>query len=360
MRTSDTFAIAAMTLLLSTPPAVAQDQPGTLPTSAAPEPGHHDGHHHFTLGRADAHAPIGVMGDHMHGSGQWMLSYRYMTMRMDDNRDGTDRLSDQAVRDRGFPVVPTRMDMQMHMFGGMFAPTDDLTLMVMVPYIVLEMDHAAGPTLGDVTFTTRSEGLGDTKLTGLFRLWDDGPHHLHFNAGIGLPTGAINQRDDTPAMADAILPYPMQLGSGTFDLLPGVTYLYQQADWSLGTQVSGVVRLGRNYRGYSLGDQLAATAWAGYAASDAVSVSGRLAYRAWADVDGADPALNPAMVPTADPTLRGGQRLDALIGLNINATHGPLAGHRFAGEAGLPIYQDLDGPQLEVDWLLTLGWQVAF
>jgi hypothetical protein len=41
-------------------------------------------------------------------------------------------------------------------------------------------------------------------------------------------------------------------------------------------------------------------------------------------------------------------------------TKGPLHGHRFALELGRPVYQDLDGPQLENDWLLTVGWQLAF
>ncbi len=40
--------------------------------------------------RADGHAPIGVMGDHMHHKGEWMLSYRYMHMDMEGNRIGTD------------------------------------------------------------------------------------------------------------------------------------------------------------------------------------------------------------------------------------------------------------------------------
>ena len=43
--------------------------------------------------RPDAHAPIGVMGDHTHDKGEWMLSYRYMYMNMTGNRVGTDSVS---------------------------------------------------------------------------------------------------------------------------------------------------------------------------------------------------------------------------------------------------------------------------
>ena len=63
------------------------------------------------------------MGDHTHDAGEWMVSYRYMRMRMNGNRDGDDRVSATSVL-RDFPVAPTRMDMEMHMFGLMVAPID--------------------------------------------------------------------------------------------------------------------------------------------------------------------------------------------------------------------------------------------
>ena len=36
--------------------------------------------------RASSHAPIGVMGDHTHHKGEFMVSYRYMSMFMKDLR----------------------------------------------------------------------------------------------------------------------------------------------------------------------------------------------------------------------------------------------------------------------------------
>ena len=40
--------------------------------------------------RPDGHAPISVMGDHMHAMGEWMVSYRYMTMDMKGLLKGSD------------------------------------------------------------------------------------------------------------------------------------------------------------------------------------------------------------------------------------------------------------------------------
>lgn len=315
--------------------------------------------------RADAHAPIGVMGDHTHHAGEIMLSYRYMRMHMEGMRDGDSRVSNGQVRADGFMVVPTDMDMEMHMFGGMFAPTDWVTLMVMVPYVRNTMHHVAGAPLGAVDFTTSSEGIGDVKLSGLFHLFHEGHHSVQGTFGVSFPTGSIDERDDTPAGNDVILPYPMQLGSGTYDLLPALTYVYQTEQWSAGGQTSGVIRLGTNDRSYTLGDRFAATGWFAWQWCKAFSTSARLNYQAWGNIDGADPAFTRTgtgqfMAPTMDPDLRGGQRLDVLVGMNLLATEGPLKGHRLAFEFGVPIYQKLDGPQLETDWILTAGWQFAF
>lgn len=318
----------------------------------------------FTTARADAYAPIGVMGEHTHTEGDFMLSYRYMRMRMQGMRDGDSRVSNADVRGDGFMVVPTDMDMQMHMFGGMYAPTDRLTLMVMVPYLRNTMHHKAGAPLGSVQFDTASEGLGDVSLSGIYHLCHSGHHNLQASFGVSFPTGSIDERDNTPA-GNVVLPYPMQLGSGTYDLLTALTYVYQTEQWSAGGQSSGVIRLGTNDHEYRLGDRFAATGWFAWKWCKAFSTSARLNYQLWANLDGADPnfvrtGTGEFLAPTMDPDLRGGQRLDVLIGANLLATEGPLKGHRLAVEFGVPVYQNLDGPQLETDWILTAGWQFAF
>lgn len=312
---------------------------------------------HWTSARPDGHAPIGVMGDHTHHAGEWMLSYRTMFMEMKGNRDGTHRLSEQDVFAQGFMIAPTKMAMEMHMVGVMHAVSDDLTLMAMLPYIRLSMDLV---TNAATRFTTRSEGLGDTRLTALYVLRRWNRQQLHLNAGISLPTGSITNRGDTPMGSDQKLPYPMQLGSGTFDLLPGITYLGQSRDVSWGAQLGGTFRLGKNSQGYALGNRAALTVWGARKWSDCLSTSLRLDGQVWGNIDGRDNDLNPAMVPTADPHRRGGKRLDLSCGANFYGREGWLKGQRLAVEFGMPIYQSLDGPQLETDWLLTVGWQYAW
>jgi hypothetical protein len=307
------------------------------------------------LGRPDAHAPITVMGDHVHRKGEWMLSYRYMRMDMEGNRSSAHRMGEGRVL-RDFPVTPKRMDMEMHVFGVMWAVHEGVTLMGMVPLLRLDMDHV---TRAGVTFTTRSKGLGDIRLTSLIRLAHSETQQLHANLGVSFPTGSITEKDDTP-MGHVRLPYPMQLGSGTLDLLPGVTWNAQFGNWSAGAQALGTIRMGRGGEEYRLGHRFETHLWGARMWAPWLSTSVRLGWRAWGDIEGKDDRLNPAVVSTADPNLRDGRRLDLGAGINVYARKGSLRGHRLGFEFVYPVNEWLDGPQLETDWLLTFGWQKAF
>ena len=49
---------------------------------------------------------------------------------------------------------------------------------------------------------------------------------------------------------------------------------------------------------------------------------------------------------------------DLLVGAAFAPQAEQLRSHRLALEVGRPAYQNLDGPQLETDWTVTLGWQL--
>lgn len=320
----------------------------------------------WTSSRPDGHAPLGVMGDHAHEAGEFMLSYRFMSMAMDGNRDGTDAIeATEVVSPTGgnFIITPLKMPMQMHMFGLMYAPMDKLTLMVMLPITSLEMDHL---TRAGGQFTTKSSGIGDVKLTALVTLSNFGNNRLLLNAGVGLPTGSIEEKDVTPASApnETLLPYPMQTGSGTVDLRPGLTYLGQSEMWSWGAQAMSTIRLGENDSDYRLGNQFTGTFWGAHKISRAFSLSARLNGQNTGNIEGANPAFAGAvlnrMVPTVFSDLRGGTRVDGGLGINFYLSEGALHGFRLAVEGLLPVYQNLDGPQLETDLQIVVGAQYAF
>lgn len=330
--------------------------------------------------RPESHAPIGVMGDHTHARGEFMLSYRYMHMWMEGNRNGTDRLtSDEIVttvpnRFFGNPmqpptlrVVPTYMSMDMHMLGAMYAPTEWLTLMAMANFANNTMHHLTyrggkgTNRLG--SFITQTKGMGDTRIAGLIRLFKSAGHQVHINAGLSIPTGSFTREDDvlTPLEAKPTIrvPYPMQLGSGTYDVLPGVTYIGHAQRIAWGGQLMGTVRLGENEASYALGNKIVATTWASYRIKNWLSSSVRVAFRQVGKVNGRDAQIM-APVQTANPDFIGGQRADVALGVNLLGITGFTKDFRLAAEFTLPVYQNLNGPQLETDYILTLGVQYAF
>jgi hypothetical protein len=306
---------------------------------------------------------INVLGTHTHLAGQWMLAYKYMFVSMDGNRKGTKRISNTEVL-RNFDAAPTDMTMQMHMPMVMYAPSDDLSLMAMIPYIRQSMNHV---TREGVRFKEKTEGIGDLHLNALYtfyryREWE---HRLALNAGLSFPTGSIHQKDfghhgGHHGLGRARLGYPMQLGSGTFDLLPGVTYFGQSENWAWGAEVIPTIRVGKNRNGYRLGNRYELAGWGARKLTDWLSLSARLDGQIWQNIHGSDPALDPADDPTKDAKIQGGKRVDFLLGINLYAPRGILQGHRLAIEGGVPIYQWLDGPQLQTKWKLAVGWQWVF
>lgn len=341
----------------------------------------HAGHAgHGASHGAGHHAPIGVMGATKHAKGEFMLSARYGAMQMSGNLIGTQRVTPEEIATTvpnsffGRPmqpptlrVVPTDMTMDMVMVGAMYGLTDRVTLMAMGSLVYKEMDHITfqggmGTTrLGE--FTTNSGGVGDTKVGAFVGLFEGNDQSLQLNAMVSLPTGSLDETDQilTPmgGTPSPRLPYPMQIGSGTLDLEPGLTYLGNAGAINWGGQAKAVLRLGTNDEGYTLGDRFEATAWASYDLADWVSTSFRVRGSTQGRIDGADPLI-VAPVQTAQPDFQGGDRLDLLVGANFLLTDGALKGNRLAVEAGFPVAQDLNGPQLETDFTLTIGWQLSF
>ncbi|MDG1356626.1 MAG: transporter [Akkermansiaceae bacterium] len=310
-----------------------------------------DGYDYF------AYAPSGVMGDHIHHKGGLMASYRYMFMSMQRNYDGDSQISDADARD-DYMGSAAEMDMQMHMLGVMYAPSDKLTLMLMSAYKESSMLN----NMMGTTSKMRSSGWGDVTFSGFYSLYRAQANSAHFGLGVSAPTGSIDQRMSNGAR----MGYPMQLGSGTWDMKPSLTWIGQSGDWSYGSQVSAVIHLDENDNGYTLGDSAMLTSWINRRINDWSAVSIRLTGKSWGNVDGRDdemptiqmgPMMGQPMAAAVDPDARAGSSLDLSLGLSLWDTE---TGARFAIEAGAPIYQNLDGPQLGTEWFLSAGIQMAW
>ncbi|MFQ5598179.1 MAG: transporter [Nitrospiria bacterium] len=306
---------------------------------------------------------VNVLGTHTHLEDEWMLGVQYMTMSMDGHLSGTRKLNDNDVLP-DFMVTPTEMTTHMSMIELMHGVSDDLTLMVMVPYLSKSMDHL---TRTGMRFKTESQGIGDLKLSGHYTLFGNiqrdafhalpwGPHRFILNFSISIPTGSTDEEDLTPNGRQK-LPYPMQLGSGTYDPSLGITYLGQSELWAWAAEAAATLRIGRNNNDYRLGNAVHLSGWVSRKLSESTSLFLELEGHAKGNIKGADPDLNPAMVPTADPKRRGGERLDLSTGINLYLPSDEVnKGHRITIEAAIPIYESLDGPQLRMAWMFRLGW----
>jgi nitrous oxide reductase accessory protein NosL len=305
---------------------------------------------------------------HTHPAGMWMVNYEFMHVDMQGLRAGTTNVSSGSVGfNRGLPynymMIPTSMTMDMNMVMVMYGVTDRLTVMAMATYETMEMkmlmDMGPGKMIKTEPPMTTS-GFGDTELTAIYRIdkW------LVGSLGLSLPTGSIDEQFGTMGRTYRA-PYDMQLGSGTYDLKPTLTYNGLSGDekWNWGAQAQYTWHTSKNDNGWSFGNNFKLTAWLQRALGPATSWL-RLAYNDTGRIRGEDAKiqelLNPnpmigASTPDADPNNYGGQQLDGLVGVSYQK--GPFS---FGVEGGIPLYQNLNGLQLKTSWLLNAGFQVMF
>ncbi len=352
--------------------------------SVAAEEMSHEHHEHMQHQEHVTHAGQGPHGSHIHhqhGKGAFMFELRYMSMDMEGLLDGTDSVGTKEIsgaqmtpmgpmKDPRFPymMAPTKMTMDMIMGMAMYGFTDKVTGMLMVNYLSNEMDmimHMYMPTnmpMGDMTGSMDTSGIGDTRVAAMYTVNQQWTGTL----GLSVPTGSIDEKVDMIMTGTNLMgmpmpptknlgmqaPYAMQLGSGTYDLIPSVTYKDEADTHGWGAQLEYTYRIGTNDNEYSLGDKAELTAWFAQKLGSHLHFTGRLDYLNWQRIEGQDPKINPMMAPTSDPQATGGQRLDVLVGFT-----GVFGGHRIGLEVGKPIYQDLNGPQMETDVIYTLGYQ---
>jgi hypothetical protein len=153
----------------------------------------------------------------------------------------------------------------------------------------------------------------------------------------------------------------MQIGSGTWDFMPSLTYTGRMDRWSWGSQIGGVLRLeDENESGYRLGDVFYATAWGSYRLADWISASVRLLHTQQGEIEG---HYNGPHKHGSPPDLQynyGGRFWDIGFGINTVVPSGPLQGHRLGIEWLEPIEDDVNGYQQERDGTLWVNWSKAF
>lgn len=333
-------------------------------------------HHH------GAQAPAGVMFDHMLAkTGDMMMGYRYMYMTQGGQTlHGENAVSDQAIANfgcNGEPCYATaqEMNMHMHMLDLMYAPTDWLTLMLMPQFVDMNMEFrrpvgALTPDLGSVTEAAvlhsehphNTGGIGDTGIYAMFKLFDHSAQHIHATLGLSAPTGdaGITLRD-THGVSIGFIHYGMQLGSGTWDFKPSLTYTGQHEQWSWGAQLSGTKRMeSQNSSGFAFGDIFQSTAWGSYQVINWLSLSVRGVYTTQGELQGAYNSTYTPIGPMDYANSYGGRFWDVGFGINAFVPTGDLQGNRFGFEWLQPVYDNVNNYQLPREGSLSATWSYGF
>ena len=317
--------------------------------------------------------PLNIFGGGIPEPKEFRFKFSQMIMEMGPLRDGTDEISNDdligSANGTNFPALPTNMQMYMTMIGAAYSFSDDFAVMGMTSYIenTMRMNLNNGND-----FTMTSGGVGDITLLAKYRAYADDnlvpTNQVSVLFGLSLPSGSINKKfsnhtNDT--FNGSLLPFKMQLGSGTVDPIIGLTYQGSRDPfwWGFNTQLEGHIY--DNEQGYRRAQELRYDFYAMKQVHDKVVVHAQL--NGWYEgkfseeaydvrVSGAGHnALNTAnnlISPLFDPDNYGGHKLHFGLGVQFQ----PLPLHVMELTASVPIHQDLNGPQLQDNWMVQFTY----
>ncbi len=247
---------------------------------------------------------------------------------------------------------PSPADRNLEVLGGIsvlgYGATSDLALFGVLPYLDkrLELTESSGRRIARST-----RGIGDAQLFARYTVFQKDLPGRNFRIapflGLELPTGDDNDRDSFGR-----LPATLQLGSGSWDPFGGVIVTYQTLDYEIDAQLSYKANTEAN--GFEFGDEfrfdasLPSRLWprelgAGVPGFLYGVIETNLLHQAKNEIGG-----------TKDPN-SGGTKLFLSPGLQYVTK-------RWVLEAivQLPVVQDLNGTELEDDFIVRTGFRVNF
>lgn len=306
--------------------------------------------------------------NHGGDAGMFMIEYRFMSMFQQGLLAGTQSITPETVlqqaRDtgrwvdaNGEPImsIGTEMTMNMHMFMVMYAPTDKLTLMAMsnvlsntMTMLMVPMDDMGGGHLMPMQTITEwssmqmeSSGIGDSQIAITYKLDDYLLFDPLLTVSVNLPTGSIDQEDAT-----GVLPYDMQLGSGSYDFLLGYSMGNMWESWHVGADARYLWRSCDNEQGYNLGDRYSIEGFIQYHLPTRTTLRASVKHNTWDKIQGRDLRIDD------NPNYYGGMRSDMWLGIKQELPFDFYTDFQF----GLPLHQKLDEVQMQTDWQIQAGF----
>ncbi len=265
-------------------------------------------------------------------------------------------------------IIPQNIAVATQVIGLNYGVTKDFAMVLTAGMIEKNLNALTYKGTSGILPLGRSlpgtTSLIDFTLSGVYRLYQDDVHRIQVAFGFSFPTGS-----STATFSNFLLPdgtrrnirafYGMQPGTGTFDILPCIVYAGYLGPWSWGVSYRGRFPLGPNPQGYLWGDLHEINGWGGYTWTPGLTTTFRVSGSMQDPIRGFDPEIRGPAVP-ANPVFYGGQRVELFGGATIS---GKLIGYEnvtVAVEAGLPVYQNLNGPQIMKNWQagMSLRWKI--
>lgn len=345
---------------------------------------------HSVMHKASHHPPITIMGSEFHKKGEFMFSFRFMNMQMQNNNKRGVELSDYEVISLPNPfamgnmpsnlsVVPKKMEMKMSMMGLMYGFNDRVNGMLMLNYVNNHMLLNTYSPVADLpcikiyptppecrsllgSFTTSSSNFSHFSSSILIKLKETNQSRWQIELGFIKSIGKNNQKGEVlnpmNKRLDIVLPYSMQSGDKGTRFISGLTYINNAIEWTYGLQTK--IKKVINKKEWNFGDSLSINSWIQKDLSFNTALSLRYSYLNEKKISGRD-SLISAPVQTSNPSNYGGRSSEIGIGLNrlINFKKSNLA-NRIGLELVYPLEQDLNGLQMQKDWSIHLGYQTSF
>lgn len=329
----------------------AAGQPGEAETSAA-EPEVEPDRPYGRAGRVADFAPAGVYFAETHRKRDWSFFYEYQRIQKKGLNDNGYAVGPVQLAASNYTTIPGWQTDNWNTVGVMYTPHERLSFALSLPYIERRMQL----TDEEGTKEYRTAGIGDARLMFMLPFITKGRERTQVNIGLSFPTGSIQEQD----INGDRLPYAMQLGSGSWDLLWGMTYAGQSSIFSWGTQFEGIYRIADNSVGYRLGSVYHASGWFAGNLGSYVNASVRLLWTRNGNIRGEDPYLDltKGTNPLNDNKRQAGTHVE--LGPGITVLLPFLGKQKFSFEVIWPIYENLDGPQLAGDVRVVGSYQWIF
>jgi len=324
--------------------------------------------------------PLNIVGGGIPEPNEFRFKVSQMFMVMGPLRDGTSDLDNSNLlappNGTTFAVAPSEMRTYMTMGSVAYSFTENFAGMAMMSYIRNEMDMEFNAPLiaatGTSGFVMTSDGLSDLTLLGKYRFFSD--DHLAPTKqasvlfGLSLPTGDIDREftnNPVNGQNGTLLPFKMQLGSGTVDPIIGMTYQASSDPWWYGANAKLEAHVYNNDQGYRRGSELTYDFFVMRQVHPRWVLLGELQgwyegtfnrepYRGRVLGQGHAGGVPSGgfLSPLFDPQNYGGHKVAVSFGFQFQ----PVPLQVLELVATIPIHQDLNGPQLRDNYMIQLSY----